>query len=116
VQTNQFDLLIPGGGVGDFDACSSSWGTSSLGERYGGFLASCRTQGSHAAVKTCVANYCQSVFGSRGLTQLYNGCMWFVNWYEVADNPNLVYQAVACPAALSSASGMQGVSPISGCR
>ncbi len=27
VQANQFDLLIPGGGVGEFDACTNQWGS-----------------------------------------------------------------------------------------
>ena len=31
---NQIDLLIPGGGVGAFNACSNQWGTSDLGAQY----------------------------------------------------------------------------------
>jgi hypothetical protein len=115
VQSNQFDLLIPGGGVGDFDACTSQWGTSDIGARYGGFLSSCKSAGSHSAVKSCVAQRCQNVFGSKGFTDLYNGCMWFVDWFEVADNPNLVFIPVTCPAALTTASGMKGVTAPSGC-
>jgi hypothetical protein len=41
VACNQFDLMIPGGGVGLFNACSRQWGTNDLGGQYGGFLAAC---------------------------------------------------------------------------
>jgi hypothetical protein len=115
VAGDQFDLLIPGGGVGDFDACTQQWQTSDLGERYGGFLGACRSAGSHSAVKSCVAQRCQNVFGSKGLTKLYNGCMWFVDWLEVADNPNFKFMPVTCPAALTNASGMRGATPAGGC-
>lgn len=105
----QFDLLIPGGGVGLFDACTSQWGVSAgeLGATYGGFLTACQGQGgSYEQVKTCVRDRCDSVFGSRGLTELQDGCHWFVDWFEAADNPNLKYREVACPAELTGESGM----------
>lgn len=109
VGSGQFDLLIPGGGVGLFNGCSRQWDVSEseLGARYGGFLTTCREQGgSHEQVKSCVLNSCQLVFGARGLTELQAGCEWFVEWFEAADNPNLRYREVACPAELSGASGM----------
>ncbi len=109
VASGQFDLLIPGGGVGAFNGCSQQWGVSSseLGAQYGGFLTSCRDQGgSHEQVKSCVLDKCQSVFGDRGLTELQAGCEWFVEWFEAADNPNLRYREVSCPVALSGRSGM----------
>jgi hypothetical protein len=104
----QFDLLIPGGGVGAFNACSAQWGVSNseLGAQYGGFLTACKSAGNHQAVKACVMNRCDSVFGSRGLTDLQQGCHWFADWFEAADNPALKYKEVACPAALTSESGM----------
>ena len=34
--SNQFDLLMPGGGVGIFDGCSAEFGTALPGARYGG--------------------------------------------------------------------------------
>lgn len=108
----QFDILIPGGGVGAFNACSSQWGVSNdeLGVQYGGFLAACKNElGYNASLqqyKSCVANRCNSVFNSRGLTELYQGCMWFVDWFQAADNPNLRYKEVACPSELTGQSGI----------
>jgi len=108
----QFDLLVPGGGVGAFNACSAQWGVSNgeLGAQFGGFLAACKQQhGFNASLdtyKTCVRNRCTSVFGARGLTELEAGCRWFVDWFQAADNPALRYKEVACPAQLSGESGM----------
>lgn len=103
----QFDLLIPGGGVGQHNGCAGQWdiGNAELGEQYGGFLPACKQQNpnNHEGVKSCMRNKCQSVFGTRGLTQLYDGCMWFVDWFQVADNPNFRYQQVSCPAELNAA-------------
>jgi hypothetical protein len=105
IAQGQFDLLIPGGGVGDFNGCSGQWGVdnSQLGAQYGGFLSDCR-QGNadHEAAKQCMRDKCESIFGSRGLTELYDGCMWFVDWFKVADNPNFVYkQLSSCPEELN---------------
>lgn len=104
VGSGQFDLLIPGGGVGKFNACSTQWGVTNaeLGAQYGGFLGTCKQQGARdlAAIKSCVMQRCTSVFGSRGLSELEAGCRWFVDWFQAADNPALVYKEVACPQEL----------------
>ena len=107
VDGTQFDLLIPGGGVGDFDACSSQWGSSDLGERYGGFYLACQKANgfNHAASKACAAQKCQSVFANK--PELLAGCNFFVNWFGAPDNPNLVYEEVACPAAITQQSGLK---------
>jgi hypothetical protein len=116
VSGGQFDLLIPGGGVGAFNACSTQWGVSNseLGVQYGGFLAACKQElgynASSSQYKSCVANRCQKVFGSRGLSELQAGCQWFVDWFQAADNPALKYREVACPSALTSGSGMNRTS------
>lgn len=104
IQQGQFDLLIPGGGVGDFDGCTTQWGvdSSELGARFGGFLAACPGDDLNSR-KSCVAARCESVFGSRGLTELYNGCMWFVEWFQAADNPDFRYTQVDCPQELIQA-------------
>jgi hypothetical protein len=105
VNSTQFDLLIPGGGVGAFDACSTQWGTSDLGAQYGGFLTECQSVSSDwNVVKTCVYNKCEQVFGDK--SELMDGCDWFVNWFEAANNPKLLYKEVTCPAALGNVSGM----------
>lgn len=98
VQADQFDLLIPGGGVGQFNACSSQWGTSDLGAQYGGFLAGCNGN------KGCVQQKCQTVFA--GKPELQAGCDWFLNWFGAADNPSFIFKQIACPAAITQRSGL----------
>lgn len=107
VGSDQFDLLIPGGGVGDFDACSSQWGTTDLGERYGGFYLACQKQNNfdHARSKACAAAKCQSVFNGKPV--LLEGCNWFLNWFNAPDNPQLVYKEVPCPEAITAKSGLR---------
>lgn len=108
----QFDILVPGGGVGAFNACSAQWGipNSELGSQYGGLLAACKQElGYNASLeqyKACLTSRCNSVFGSRGLTQMQQACLWYANWFEAADNPALKYKEVACPAELTGRSGM----------
>ena len=118
MQAGQFDLLIPGGGVGLYNACSSQWGTNDIGAQYGGLLSTCKQQvgaTNHAALKNCVMQRCTSVFGSRGLTKLEAGCRWYVEWFEVADNPTVVYKEVACPQELRSRGMNRQVSPVDRC-
>lgn len=91
VAGNQFDLMIPGGGVGQFDACSQQWGTSDLGERYGGFLTACT--GSHEAKKECVRQACMRIPAGSAR----DGCIWFVDWLQVADNPKFTSEPTNCP-------------------
>ncbi len=112
VERDQFDLLIPGGGVGDFDACSTQWQTSDIGARYGGFRTEC--SGTHQQIKDCVAQKCESVFGDT-FPELYAGCMWYVEWFEAADNPSFNYVPVACPPELTGVSTMPGASPATEC-
>lgn len=104
IQQGQFDLLIPGGGVGDFDGCTTQWGvdSSQLGARFGGFLSACPGNDLNSR-KSCVRDKCESVFGAKGLTELYDGCMWFVDWFQAADNPDFRYTQVDCPQELIDA-------------
>jgi hypothetical protein len=94
VTTNQFDVMIPGGGVGLFDACSRQWNVSArarsaaagaggeplLGAQYGGLLTQCQQeqwrerqqhhypppsqQSQHIDLKACVRRKCDILFGS----------------------------------------------------
>lgn len=98
VQANQFDLLIPGGGVGDFDACTNQWGSSDLGARYGGFLAGCNGD------KNCVRQKCQTIFSSK--PDLMAGCDWFLGWFGGADNPTMTAKQIACPSMITQKTGL----------
>jgi hypothetical protein len=108
----QFDIMVPGGGVGAFNGCSNQWGVSNseLGAQYGGFLSACKSElgynASREQYKSCLTSRCNNVFGTRGLTELQAGCLWYADWFEAADNPSLRYREVACPAQLMNASGM----------
>jgi hypothetical protein len=99
VAGDQFDILIPGGGVGAFNGCSMQWGTSNLGSQYGGFLASCGSGGA-----SCVENMCQTVFGNDAA--LMAGCGWFTGWFDTSNNPNVNYKKVSCPSAITQRSGI----------
>jgi hypothetical protein len=99
VGQTQFDLMIPGGGVGINNSLTSQLqqnGVSSpdLGGTYGGFRAKC---GSNA---TCVQNMCSSNFGISALADFKRGCDWYVDWFKIADNPGVNYQKVDCPQDL----------------
>lgn len=114
VGQNQFDFMVPGGGVGLFNACSSQWGVSNtqLGEQYGGLLATCKKElgynASGAQYQSCLRNKCTALFtDARGLGQLREGCLFYVDWFQAADNPQMVYKEVSCPAAIQVKSNLR---------
>jgi Glycosyl hydrolase family 45 len=100
----QLDLLIPGGGTGALYGCGTAWGIQkddpALGATYGGLRSGCN--GDLNAIKSCVAQKCESLFQSRGLEEMYEGCMWYVDWFQAADNPNFVRKDVDCPQEVRS--------------
>lgn len=103
VGANQFDIQIPGGGVGIFDACSKQWGNpGEMGKVSGGLLGACEDQlgweATHAQLKECVRNRCDRLFTKPELSDLKEACHWFVDWFEVANNPQFMYQEVPCPS------------------
>jgi hypothetical protein len=101
IAAGQFDLLIPGGGVGERTAgCTAQWGSVELGATYGGLLLTCNND------PACMASKCQSVFGS--IPAMLAGCNWFTGWFSSADNPKLIYKQVSCPSQLTSKSGISG--------
>lgn len=91
VAGNQFDLMIPGGGVGRFNACSRQWGTDDLGAQYGGFLTDC--MGPHFLKRQCVREQCMKI--PEGAAR--DGCLWFVDWFQIADNPKFTSEPADCP-------------------
>jgi hypothetical protein len=97
----KFDIMIPGGGVGDFDALTrqvqnSGVSNPDMGARYGGFRLACNNSVS------CVRDKCNSVFAK--LPDLKAGCLWYVDNLgtnaQSFDNPTVRYQKVDCPAEL----------------
>jgi len=115
VTQGQFDIQVPGGGVGLFDACSSQWGvsTSDLGDQYGGMLSVCRRNlnygGTVQQTQDCLRQKCNSVFtDAKGLGALRNGCLFYADWMMAADNPKMTYKEVACPAELANKTGLTG--------
>ena len=105
----QFDLMVPGGGVGAFDALSTqvnkgagfNWGAG-----FGGFLTECQkntncgTEGSLDCYQTCVKDMCDAAFADAGLPNLLRGCHWYADWYMAADNPTYYIEEVECPQYL----------------
>lgn len=83
--SNQFDILIPGGGVGIYNGCNSQYGSWNGGAQYGGV--SSRDQ---------CANLPSIV---------QPGCDWRWDFLDGADNPNVNWQTVACPTAITNISG-----------
>ncbi|SOE75646.1 Glycosyl hydrolase family 45 [Fibrobacter sp. UWT3] len=103
----QFDLMVPGGGVGAFDALTTqvhkgagfNWGAG-----FGGFLTECQNQLGYdatlVAYQTCIKDMCDAAFGDAGLPNLLRGCRWFADWYKAADNPTYYIEEVDCPQYL----------------
>ena len=103
----QFDLMVPGGGVGAFDALTTQVKKGSdfnWGAGFGGFLTECQNQLGYdatlAAYQTCIKDMCDAAFGDAGLPNLLRGCHWFADWYKAADNPTYYIEEVECPQYL----------------
>ncbi len=94
--TDAFDLLIPGGGVGALNGCSRQWNNAPLGVQYGGFHSSC---GNNAE---CIRGMCQAAFGNKA--DLMRGCEWYINWFKMTSNPEVMYAKVSCPQEIKNIS------------
>ncbi|MFP2906017.1 hypothetical protein ACLESD_13350 [Pyxidicoccus sp. 3LFB2] len=84
---SHFDLLMPGGGVGIFNACKPQWNApdNGWGQRYGGVTSQ----------SEC----------SQLPAQLRPGCQWRFTWFKNADNPTVSFKTVPCPSAITAKSG-----------
>jgi len=108
VSNGQFDIMIPGGGVGQFNGCAAQMGISSFGKAYGGLLGSCEDEVGYSGDvyqkrKDCLINKCNNTFGSSSkLADALAGCLFLANWMEAAGNPNQTYQEVQCPQELQN--------------
>lgn len=101
VEQGQFDIMIPGGGVGAFNGCNQmGWGAQ--GEQYGGLLSDCEKETNYSAggYASCLEKKCNSVFGND--EQAKEGCLFLANWMNAASNPEHNYVEVECPSVLSS--------------
>ncbi|GME71814.1 unnamed protein product [Ambrosiozyma monospora] len=85
--SNQFDLAMPGGGVGIFTSgCTNEFGSGySWGEQYGGI----------SAESDC----------SNLPSDLQKGCDFRFDWFENADNPSVSFEQVVCPTELTELTG-----------
>ena len=114
VAPGQFDLMIPGGGVGLFNGCVAQWGAGKdLGITYGGFLSKCQGCAQPGAgckprkqpyeeTRRCVQAMCEQAFSEPKFADLKASCEWFVTWYQMADNPTFRFRSIECPAAIWS--------------
>jgi hypothetical protein len=93
---NHFDLAMPGGGVGLFNACTNQYGAppNGWGQQYGGI--SSRSE-------------CDSF-----PEKLKAGCYWRFDFFENSDNPEVKFEKVTCPKAITDKSGciMNGENPV----
>jgi len=107
VQGNQFDLMIPGGGLGAFDGFSMQTGVNGsvlkASAGYGGFVTDCGGadpgNGALSTLQTCVKNKCTSAFTNADLKA---GCDFYADWAGAANNPQFDFQEVSCPSELNS--------------
>ena len=106
VEVGQFDLMVPGGGVGAFDALSVQVNGANVkwGAGFGGFLTECQSKLGYdntlEKYQECVKDMCDAAFGNAGFPNLLRGCHWFADWYMAADNPTYHWEEVECPQYL----------------
>lgn len=83
---NHFDIAMPGGGVGIFNACTAQYGAppNGWGAQYGGISS-----------RSACDSFPQ---------KLKAGCYWRFDWFKNADNPNVSFKEVTCPKALTDKS------------
>ena len=104
VEAGQYDMLVPGGGVGAFNALSTQIGVpaSGLGANGGGFLTECQQSlgwdNTAESYQNCVIQKCEEVF--KDWPNLLRGCKWYAEWYMAADNPTYNWEEVECPQYL----------------
>ncbi|SHL69892.1 Glycosyl hydrolase family 45 [Fibrobacter sp. UWT2] len=108
VKAGQFDLMVPGGGPGIFNALNLMVDRSDIvwGAQYGGFLTYCQSNdkcgydGSLDCYQSCIKDMCDAAFADSKYPNLLRGCHWFADWYMAADNPTYQWEEVDCPQYL----------------
>ena len=105
VAGGQFDVMIPGGGVGLFNGCSDILGNN-LGDQYGGLLTNCENEVGwnvdsntlYNERKKCLTNKCNSIFSNNDKAK--KGCLFLADFLEAAGNPLHSFREVECPQVL----------------
>ncbi|KAI4957693.1 hypothetical protein J4E86_004832 [Alternaria arbusti] len=84
---NHFDIAMPGGGVGIFNACTAQFGAppNGWGQQYGGISSRSECDGFPEKLKP--------------------GCQWRFDWFKNADNPSVSFKEVTCPKELTDKTG-----------
>ncbi|CAF0989411.1 unnamed protein product [Didymodactylos carnosus] len=87
VRPHQFDLQIPGGGVGLFNGCRPQWNSpaNGWGQVYGGVSSRQECDALPEPIRA--------------------GCEFRFDWFKQADNPTMTYSRVKCPAELTGITG-----------
>ena len=105
VNQGQFDVMIPGGGVGIYNG-TSGYGWGSQGAQYGGLLTECENEIGYNASnllekrKSCLVEKCNKSFSSDATAK--QGCLFLANFMEAAGNPMHEYVEVECPDVLKN--------------
>ena len=101
VAQGQFDIMIPGGGPGIFNA-TSGYGWGSQGAQYGGLLSECESESNYKAstYKSCLTEKCNKSFSNDA--EAKKGCLFLADFMEAAGNPEHEYVEVECPQVLKS--------------
>jgi len=120
VAENHFDIMIPGGGVGAVNCLTEQLGLPPkepsieiLGHVMGGLLSECsyNEDPSYGVPsdrftleqwKDCLEKRCHRAFDrvKNEAPHLLAGCLWHVNWFMAADNPEVEWVETPCPKYL----------------
>ncbi|MCL2206848.1 MAG: hypothetical protein FWB90_01995 [Fibromonadales bacterium] len=103
---DQFDIMIPGGGVGAFNALTNQisqlggGSNTNMGAQYGGFRAD--YSGGCGPDAACIRTRCASAFSGSQLANMKAGCDWFIDWFKIANNPAAKSKEITCPSELTA--------------
>jgi hypothetical protein len=100
VDPGQFDIMIPGGGVGLFNGCATLFGNANMGQQYGGLLSECNDVKHASDPVACLKEACQRAFSN--VPQALQGCQFHIDFFQGADNPNMSFEEIECPDVLKS--------------
>jgi len=93
---NQFNLMVPGGGLGKMESFTRQTGISAQAL---GSLGQCWT-GNAEAQRTCLRERCNLVFSAPAHDTLKRGCVFYADWLMAADAPRYISTPVVCPRLL----------------